>query len=288
LYKPYKTSFYEETNNSNNQKKYDEIIEIKFFECKGDDNKFLAWGWYGISQFVKQIPKRPNYFRGIRLRKGNIEIGDEQTLVKTGKVAREDRANCYFIGEIYCTHPNLIPNSRRDYFNENEELKLLERKLQDLFHNTLHNFYYTASNYRGAAKTVHKFSEIIEEIKEKETTGYTSAEEKQEYFIKLDAAKRQAADAERKIQKIENAAQATDDPAIGKIISYIKTSYQTGTSPSVDVPEPPIGKASIKNRSNFNKNENKLINRIEEVIKKNLTPDISKPLIQKIEEELAK
>ena len=45
--------------------------------------------------------------RGLRLRKENIQIGDDDALQKLFK---EDRGHHYFIGEVFAISKDLIPN----------------------------------------------------------------------------------------------------------------------------------------------------------------------------------
>ncbi len=118
LFKGYKSYIYEGSDTSN-KKKVGEVIDILFFkECDGN-NKPLFWGWYGITE-KNQSLHQINYSRGFRLRKSNIQIGDEDTLAK---YHREKRFQYYFFGEIYGLSQDLIPNARRDNFSENETFK---------------------------------------------------------------------------------------------------------------------------------------------------------------------
>lgn len=77
--------------------------------------------WFGIAKFEKVIPT-VNEMRCIRLRKENIQIGDENTM---GKFFKQERGNSYYIGEVFAVDNNLIPNARRDYFNPNPSAKNL-------------------------------------------------------------------------------------------------------------------------------------------------------------------
>jgi molecular chaperone HtpG len=286
--KPYITDLYEESSKKNDYKKYDEIVDIKFFDFNNDKQEKLAWGWYGISRFEKQIPKHPNYFRGIRLRKGNIQIGDEQTLLNR-KILREERANGYFLGEIYCVHPDLIPNSRRDYFNENSELKSLEKSLKTLFHGTLHELYYTASNYRGALKKITKVNDIKNDLIEKEKIGFIG-DEKKKLVEQLEVARNDATEAIKKIEKIEKSLENTENNALSNVVQHIKKEYQNKTE-NESIFEP-IPKENEKSKyrtdklSRLNKDQRKLINRVFIIIKNTLIPQQAEELIQKIEEEL--
>ena len=115
LFKPYKTILYEGT--SDNSKPYDEIKDVAFEIFKGADGKPIAWMWYGIAKYEKQIPVI-NDMRCIRLRKENIQIGDEAT-IGYPKYFKEQRGNSYFVGEVFAIDNGLIPNARRDYFNPN-------------------------------------------------------------------------------------------------------------------------------------------------------------------------
>src|ERR1035437_1403534 len=98
--------------------KYDEILDIEFFDITDKVENLIAWGWFSISSFNGLIPPIDDA-GGIRLRKGNIQIGLEDCLEKFHK---EKRGNSYFFGEIHAIDPLLIPNSRRDYFVDNYKL----------------------------------------------------------------------------------------------------------------------------------------------------------------------
>jgi molecular chaperone HtpG len=285
--KPYKTMLYEETNRHSDYKKYDEIVEIKFFNFDNECHEKLAWGWYGISCFEKQIPKRPNYFRGIRLRKGNIQIGDEQTVLNR-KILREERANGYFLGEIFCVHPDLIPNSRRDYFNENNVLKSFEKSLRELFYGTLHELYYTASNLRGAYKKISKVTELKNEIRDKEKMGFIG-DEKEKLIEGLETAQNEAKEAIKKIERIEKTLETTENPALSNVVQHIKKEYENKTEEQSifqPIPEPEKIKYRTDKLSKLTKEQRKFLNRIYVIIKRTLIPQQAEELIQKIEEEL--
>ena len=68
--------------------------------------------------------------RGLRLRKENIQIGSEDALQKLFK---EDRGHHYFVGEVFAVSKDLIPNSQRDYFNENVTRAEFEREMRQYF-----------------------------------------------------------------------------------------------------------------------------------------------------------
>jgi molecular chaperone HtpG len=95
----------------------DSIEDIRLFEIKGRNEESLAYGWYGCRKHLLGSIKRGERYSGVRVRVGNILIGDAHLL---DRCFREERFNSYMIGEIHVDSSNLIPNSRRDDFVDNE------------------------------------------------------------------------------------------------------------------------------------------------------------------------
>lgn len=84
-----------------------------------------AVGWVAHSGYAGAILKRDRV-RGLRLRSGNIQIGQEKTL---DHIFKERRFNRWCVGEIHILDSNLIPNGRRDYFEPSPHLRNLEYHL---------------------------------------------------------------------------------------------------------------------------------------------------------------
>jgi len=93
----------------------DKIDKIQFFELNNNENR-LAFGWLAELQLLGTISNSA-HFDGIRVRSGNILIGDKLLL---SDFFRERRFNNYLAGEIHIIDKILIPNSRRDDFEDNE------------------------------------------------------------------------------------------------------------------------------------------------------------------------
>ena len=110
IFKPYKNSINTTT------KKPDSITEIIFFDIDSNDG-IIASGWYGKRKNLIGAINRGQRVSGIRVRDGNIMIGDEHIL---DGCFREARFNSYLLGEIHVSSPKLIPNSRRDDFVDNQ------------------------------------------------------------------------------------------------------------------------------------------------------------------------
>lgn len=102
----------------------DEILHVEYFKIDDEELGELGWGWYALTKFSTQIagtdPKRY-----IRLRKHNIQIGDDDAL---NDLWTEKRGNSYFYGEFFATHKELKPNVERSGL----VLNLVTNRLKDL------------------------------------------------------------------------------------------------------------------------------------------------------------
>lgn len=96
LFKGYNSYIYEGTD-STNRKIIGEVIDVLFFKEYDKEKNKLFWGWYGITE-KNQSLNQINYSRGFRLRKSNIQIGNEDTLTR---FHRDRRFQFYFFGEVY-------------------------------------------------------------------------------------------------------------------------------------------------------------------------------------------
>lgn len=156
LYKPYKTVMSARGN---------EIVEIKdvnFHDIRNDDDDLIAIVWYGISDNLNSQIPRNEITRGIRLRKDNIGIGSETTL---GRFFGQERQVLNYIGEVYATSKEFIPNARRDYFNDNKTLKIFEKKLKEFFPE-LGALTQDSSNAHNRKKEILVYQEAIKSFKE--------------------------------------------------------------------------------------------------------------------------
>jgi Skp family chaperone for outer membrane proteins len=280
IFKPYTSTVYEPERDG--KKRVDEIKDLKFFEIQSaDKKKKLAFGWYGISNFEKQIPSI-NIARGIRLRKDNIQIGDSRTLIKLFK---ESRGNYYFFGEVFAVDKYLIPNARRDYFRENETLKEFENELRYLLHNELHQLYYYASQVRSATKKIEKLASFKKYFEEKATkSGFTNDKEKKRLESEFEKYKASAQKAEKELSKLSSKISTPEDPK-SRIFKNI-TAEKKEVADLVKV-EPTNGKTkyATDELSRLSSKDRKLVSKVFSVIDKVLTPDLAANLKEKIKQE---
>jgi molecular chaperone HtpG len=110
LYKPYQNTFICDRVKKREDSIYD--IEVKPFYR---DEKLAAVLWYGVTGFYGTI--LDSRIKGIRIRQGNLLIGDKSTC---NILFKEERFNGWMMGELHVVDPELVVNARRDYFEQNE------------------------------------------------------------------------------------------------------------------------------------------------------------------------
>lgn len=182
----------------------DEIDCLDFFQVNSDKGDVLAWGWYAVTPFTKQIPVSDTN-RGIRLRKHNIQLGTSDLL---NKYFGEARGNNYFYGEVFAVHPNLRPNSDRSGLAPTPETEILFDKLRLIFKN-LGKLYQVANNAKNAVK---KVALAVDKL----TSGIETDEQHIQAEIKS---------AEAELSKVENSTNAQSQVA-KRVIELHKTKAQ--------------------------------------------------------------
>lgn len=121
IYKPNRHRYHSDRNKMRN----DEILGWEFFEVRVDQELF-ALGWYGDCNWFGSLSE--NEISGMRVRKGNILIGDNKTL---NMIFKESRFNGWTQGELFVVTDKLIPNARRDDFEQNPAYYKLIEALQN-------------------------------------------------------------------------------------------------------------------------------------------------------------
>jgi hypothetical protein len=293
IFKPYTTSIYED--NHGGKKKVDDIFGIDFLIRKDSEGKIIYWGWYSLSGLRGQM-KPKNLARGIRLRKENIQIGDEEICKKFFTKTEDQRFSFYFFGEIHAISQDLIPNSRRDYFGESSMCKTFEKLIKEDFL-SLRELCYDASKYRNAQTTINKTEEIRQTIEKKNQEGFTSNKEKEDLHKKLEEQQKKEFDAKKQLERVQKKMEESNSPLLSHLENIIPQSevqfnQKTERDQSQDIistqPKRIKFRTDSPKYSRFNKGEKKLIGRIYESIKSYLPDAMSEPLITKIEDDLIK
>ena len=243
--------------------------------------------WVGLSTLTGKIPVC-NQMRGIRLRKENIQIGDENALQKLFK---EDRGNDYFVGEVFAVSGDLIPNSQRDYFNENSRRVAFDDALKEFFRDELHNLYNDASKINSAKKKIVAYEKALTDFKEKENKiGFEYDARRNEEREKIEVAKKAAEAAHKNIEKVKEKIAENPEGLMGKVIKRIETKNPPKPLPDTP-PEKPSKPSKIKRRvdklSHIPDKSRKLISRIYEIIHSATDSKTAEIIISKIEDDLS-
>ena len=124
ILKPYKTKFYADMS----KKILDNVTGLQVREIRNDyTGKTIALVWYGKCELLGTI--LDSQIKGLRLRKSGLLIGDRFTL---NSLFKEDRFNGWVQGEVLVFDEDIIPNARRDDFEQNEAYMYLIEKLKDV------------------------------------------------------------------------------------------------------------------------------------------------------------
>jgi len=265
--------------------KYDDIFGVHFKDFYNTDGELFAWMWVGLSKFQRAIPKI-NQMRGLRLRKENIQIGGEDALQKLFK---EDRGNSYFVGEVFAVDKDLIPNSQRDYFNENTARAEFERELRKYFNEELHKIYYDGSAINSAYKKITTYEKKEAEFKEKEATGSFVDDEHRERELKVVIeSKKEAETAQVRINKMKDKADDLMQKVISRIEVELPKLVATALIPpaNTDAPEEAKLPRRTDRLTQYSRNERKLISKIFSIILAAIDSETAERIIKRIEEEL--
>lgn len=279
IFKKY-TTVLKESNGAN----YDEIFDVHFKDFFNADGILLAWMWIGLSQFKKAIPKKNNPMRGLRLRKENIQIGGEDSLQKLFK---ENRGNSYFVGEVFAVDKELIPNSQRDYFNENRARKDFEHELKKYFNEELQKVYYAGSDINSAYKKIDSFEKKETDFKVKEANSTFVNDAHREHELKsVQDSKKESEAAQIKIEKTKSKA----DNLAQRVISHIETKRAKSVAKSVSPKSKALESAKLSRQkdklSKYSKKERNLISKIFRIISATADAETADKITKKIEEEL--
>ena len=152
----------------------DTIYEIETFKVFSSNERLLALGWYGKSAWLGML--KDETIRGLRLRKGNIQIGDEHTL---DLVFKETRFNGWTQGEVFVIDDELIPNARRDNFEQNNAYWELLNALRSGIGASITSQIREASKRRNdpVQKIVNSGKNLFQTVQGKQQTGFNSREE---------------------------------------------------------------------------------------------------------------
>jgi len=98
--------------------KRDSFSKLEIINIPGMNGDTAALGWVLHHGYTGALPGH-TLQRGLRLRVGNLQIGNERIL---DDLFTETRFNSWSVGEIHIIEGRVLPNGRRDNFEQNAHL----------------------------------------------------------------------------------------------------------------------------------------------------------------------
>lgn len=145
--KPYKNSY-----PTNRKNVFSKLHNIETFTSVEH-----GWfGWIGVSNFPGEIVDE--MAEGVRFRIKNIQIGDESIIEGLAEeltpAGSERRLQPWAVGEIFLTNPKVVPNARRDGFEDSAAWRDVRRDIKDLVVKRIIKLVRSASTTRSAMKNL--------------------------------------------------------------------------------------------------------------------------------------
>lgn len=179
IYKPNRHRYHSDRN----KKKNDEIQSLRTFRVEVN-GELYALGWYGVCNWLGSLSDHT--IAGIRVRKGNILIGDNRTL---NCIFKEPRFNGWTQGELFIITDKLIPNARRDDFEQNEAYYTFIETLQKSIGAEITKAIREASTLRNdnSARIIAEVQKQVSEAAITVTEGFNSSIDKTRLLDQLAA-----------------------------------------------------------------------------------------------------
>jgi molecular chaperone HtpG len=285
IMKPYSNQF--ETGHQQRSQKTDYVRDVEFFSGETDQGDLLYLGWIGISNFYGSI-KNAN-IRGIRLRKGNILVGNEEMFNRFFS-SEGAASNACFIGEVHIYDPDIIPNAKRDDFEKNEAYKVLSKKLNNYANQIKSKYRYGMSELNSAFKAIDATEKKLSRLKQDAEAGVITSDTHRENLLnEVKAAEKLIEQKKKDLEKVLAKPQL-DEEQKAKAKSYANQSERLKKQ-IVEV-ETKIINADYATKldlpTNYTKSERKMYQRIIHVIDVFFAKDreAAEALREKIVEEL--
>ncbi|WP_299409973.1 ATP-binding protein [uncultured Roseobacter sp.] len=152
----------------------------KLHDIEPVSSKENGWfGWIGVSNFPGEISD--GTVAGIRFRSRNIQIGGmsiiQRLAEETTASGSDRRLMTYAVGEIFVTNPQVVPNARRDGFEDSEAWRIIRKELKSVVVKRVVKLVRAASGTRSAIKRI---SDAIDQLTKRADVEEFTEEEKTE------------------------------------------------------------------------------------------------------------
>lgn len=132
VYRPHRNTF------AINEKRSAEFESLEIAEIPGIDGGIAGIAWVLHHDYEGAVPTSA-LIKGLRLRSGNIQVGDHTLLEE---LFPEPRFNVWSVGEVHVVERRIVPNGRRDHFEQNAH-----------FHNLVNHLTPTARSIARRCRT---------------------------------------------------------------------------------------------------------------------------------------
>jgi Histidine kinase-, DNA gyrase B-, and HSP90-like ATPase len=192
------------------------------------------YGWIGKSNFPGEITDET--VAGVRFKVKNIQIGESRIIEDMAEEltasGTERRLQRWAVGEIFITNPQVVPNARRDGFEDNQAWREIRRDLKAQVARRVVRLIREASNSRSVLK---RLSAVFDQTKSKLAVPKLTGDEK----VKLEA------EIKRHIEMLGSDKLAGADPKeISFLISKFKGALETLETLPVESPPAKTSEAS--------------------------------------------
>lgn len=155
IHKPYKNSY-----PTGRRNVFSKLHSIETFMRKDH-----GWyGWIGVSEFPGEIVD--DTAAGVRFRVKNIQIGHsgliEELAAELTTAGSERRLQRWAVGEIFVTSNEVVPNARRDGFEDSAAWRTIQRDIRDQVVKRVIKLIRSASSTRSAMKVLNAAPDVIE------------------------------------------------------------------------------------------------------------------------------
>ncbi|OAN48316.1 ATP-binding protein [Magnetospirillum moscoviense] len=122
IYRPYRNDY------ACGEDRRDEFTDAELITIEGRDGGVGAVGWLLHHGYLGAIPSGEG-IGGLRARKGNVQVGDPRILAD---IFPETRFASWTVGEVHVLDPRVVPNGRRDDFEQNAHYDHLISRLSEI------------------------------------------------------------------------------------------------------------------------------------------------------------
>jgi len=200
------------------------------FDIETFTSKEHGWyGWIGRSNFPGEVTDET--VAGVRFRVKNIQIGDSRLIEDMAEEltysGTERRLQRWAVGEIFITNTQVVPNARRDGFEDNQAWREIRRDIKEKVAKRVVKLIRAASSSRSALKRlVSAFDRLDRGLKVAKLTTDQKAE--------------QDADLKKQIEALGSDKLAGVDPKeVSALISRFKGLQEKLTEIQVEDPPAP-------------------------------------------------